>query len=96
MFSDLSGEKRGPSLLREPVLEEQGPVFERSCSAFSGRSQRFSVGERSFSRQFAHIYAARLLQMRPLLSDTARHQWGEQDRGPGSGGGSSSSHAAAL
>ncbi|NXG82511.1 DPOD2 polymerase, partial [Stercorarius parasiticus] len=34
------------------------------------------LGERSFSRQYAHIYAARLIQMRPILEERARQKWG--------------------
>lgn len=78
MFSDLSGQKQGQSLLCHPVSEVQGPVFERTSSTYNLRSERYSVGERSFSRQYAHIYAARLMQMRPLFSETAQQKWGKQ------------------
>lgn len=40
-------------------------------------SQPFQLGERSFSRQYAHIYAVRLAGMRPGLERCARSQWGE-------------------
>ncbi|CAF90299.1 unnamed protein product, partial [Tetraodon nigroviridis] len=76
MFSDLSGQKQGQSLLCYPVSEDQGLVFKRTSSTYHLRSERYSVGERSFSRQYAHIYAARLMQMRPLFSETARQKWG--------------------
>lgn len=78
MFSELSGQKQGQSLLGYPVSEEEGPVFERTSSTYNLRSERYSVGERSFSRQYAHIYAARLMQMRPLLSEAAQQKWGKQ------------------
>lgn len=77
MFSDLSAQKEGSSLLCRPASEEQGPVFERTSLAYSPRTERFKVGERSFSRQYAHIYAARLMQMRPLLSERAQQKWGK-------------------
>lgn len=77
MFSDLNGQKQGQSLLRNPVSEDQGPLVERISSTYSLRSERYSVGERSFFRQYAHIYAARLMQMRPLLSETAQQKWGK-------------------
>lgn len=77
MFSDLSAPKDGSSLLRRPASEDQGPVFERTPLAYSPCSERYKVGERSFSRQYAHIYAARLMQMRPLLSQRAQQKWGE-------------------
>lgn len=82
MFSDLSGQKLGPSLLCRPPCEDQGPVFERTSSTYHPRAERFSVGERSFSRQYAHIYAARLMQMKPLLSEAAQQKWGKRARRP--------------
>ncbi|KAM9811166.1 DNA polymerase delta subunit 2 [Neosynchiropus ocellatus] len=75
MFSDLTAQKQGSSLLCRPV-EDQVPVFDRVSPAFSPCSQQFKVGERSFNRQYAHIYAARLMQMRPLLTERAQQKWG--------------------
>ncbi|XP_034721780.1 DNA polymerase delta subunit 2, partial [Etheostoma cragini] len=77
MFSDMSAQKPGSSLLSRPASEDQGPVFERVSPAYSACSERFLVGERSFSRQYAHIYATRLMQMRPLLSERAQQKWGK-------------------
>ncbi|XP_068460765.1 DNA polymerase delta subunit 2 [Clinocottus analis] len=76
MFSDISAQKEPSSLLCRPASEDQGPVFERMSLAYSSSSERYTVGERSFSRQYAHIYAARLMQMRPLLSERAQQKWG--------------------
>ncbi|MED6291485.1 hypothetical protein CHARACLAT_024190, partial [Characodon lateralis] len=76
MFSDLSAQRGGSSLLCRPASEDQGPVFERTSLDYSPSTERYRVGERSFSRQYAHIYAARLMEMRPLLSETAKHKWG--------------------
>ncbi|XP_026176749.1 DNA polymerase delta subunit 2 [Mastacembelus armatus] len=76
MFSELSAQKDGSSLLCRPGSEHQGPVFERASPAYSPCSERYSVGERSFNRQYAHIYAARLMQMRPLLAERAQQKWG--------------------
>ncbi|TDH13382.1 hypothetical protein EPR50_G00056930 [Perca flavescens] len=80
MFSDMSAGKPGSSLLCRPASEDQdqgqGPVFERVSPAYSLCSERYTVGERSFSRQYAHIYATRLMQMRPLLSERAQQKWG--------------------
>uniref|UniRef100_A0A8C4DM54 DNA polymerase delta subunit 2 n=1 Tax=Dicentrarchus labrax TaxID=13489 RepID=A0A8C4DM54_DICLA len=78
MFSDLSAQKQGSSLLSRPASEDQGPVFERLSLAYSPCSERYKVGERSFTRQYAHIYAARLMQMRPLLSERAQQKWGKK------------------
>lgn len=77
MFSDLSAQKQGSSLLCHPDSEQHGPVFDRTSLAYSRCSDQYKVGERSFSRQYAHIYAARLMQMRPLLSERAQQKWGK-------------------
>lgn len=63
-------------MLCPPASEEQLPSFERVCPPYNACAERYSVGERSFSRQYAHIYAARLLEMRPLLSERAQQKWG--------------------
>lgn len=76
MFSEQSAQREGPSLLCRPASEDQGPVFERTSLDYSPCTERYRVGERSFSRQYAHIYAARLMEMRPLLSERAKHKWG--------------------
>ncbi|KAM6289071.1 LOW QUALITY PROTEIN: DNA polymerase delta subunit 2 [Aegotheles albertisi] len=44
---------------------------------YSDRSQRFLLGTRSFARQYAHIYAARLGAMRHRLHRRARQRWGD-------------------
>ncbi|XP_034548518.1 DNA polymerase delta subunit 2 [Notolabrus celidotus] len=80
MFSDMSAQKQGSSLLSRPASEDQGLVFERMSLAYSPCSERYRIGERSFSRQYAHIYAARLMQMRPLLSERAKQKWGSDVR----------------
>lgn len=77
MFSDLSVQKDGSSLLCRPASEDQGTVFERMPLAYTPCSQRYGIGERSFSRQYAQIYAARLMQMRPLLTERALQKWGK-------------------
>ncbi|XP_061762792.1 DNA polymerase delta subunit 2 [Nerophis ophidion] len=77
MFSELSAPRDGSSLLCRPTEDQdQAPVFERASPAYSPHSERFGVGARSFGRQYAHIYAARLMQMRPLLAEKAQQKWG--------------------
>lgn len=73
MFSDVTVPKE--TLLRPPSSEK--PVFEREELSYSGCSECFRLGERSFSRQYAHIYATRLMQMREILSERAQQKWGE-------------------
>ncbi|XP_077163086.1 DNA polymerase delta subunit 2 [Paroedura picta] len=47
-------------------------------STYTNCSQNFRLGERTFNRQYAHIYATRLIQMRPLLMERARRKWGSK------------------
>ncbi|KAM9476012.1 DNA polymerase delta subunit 2 isoform 1-T2 [Clarias gariepinus] len=72
MFSDVAVPKQ--TLLSPPSSER--PVFERSETSYSACSECFHLGERSFSRQYAHIYATRLMHMREILSERARQKWG--------------------
>ncbi|XP_072259009.1 DNA polymerase delta subunit 2 [Pyxicephalus adspersus] len=75
MFTDLSIGK-GPGLLTPP--SEVSSTFTRvSNDQYSNCSETYRLGERSFTRQYAHIYATRLLQMRPLLVERAKKKWGE-------------------
>uniref|UniRef100_A0A673GFH0 Uncharacterized protein n=1 Tax=Sinocyclocheilus rhinocerous TaxID=307959 RepID=A0A673GFH0_9TELE len=74
MFSDVIVLKE--TLLSAPGSEE--PVFARHQPSFSGCSERLRLGQRSFSRQYAHICATRLLQMRDVLADRATQKWGEK------------------
>ncbi|XP_057687098.1 DNA polymerase delta subunit 2 [Corythoichthys intestinalis] len=77
MFSDISAPREGSSLMCRPT-EDPAPVFDRASTAYSPCSERFGVGERNFNRQYAHIYAARLMQMSPLLKEKAQRKWGSE------------------
>ncbi|XP_056457596.1 DNA polymerase delta subunit 2 [Gadus chalcogrammus] len=77
MFSDLSALRESSTLLCRPGSEDQGPVFDRVLPAYTPCSERFRLGDRSFNRQYAHIYAARLMQMTPGLIERAKQRWGE-------------------
>uniref|UniRef100_U3JBB3 DNA polymerase delta subunit 2 n=2 Tax=Ficedula albicollis TaxID=59894 RepID=U3JBB3_FICAL len=66
---------RAPHRLAPPSAEP--PTFPRvPVSGYSDCSQPFQLGERGFSRQYAHIYAVRLAGMRPGLERHARSRWG--------------------
>lgn len=78
MFSDISAQKSSSTVLCPPASEEQLPSFERVSPAYNLCSDRYSVGDRSFNRQYAHIYAARLMEMRPLLTERAQQKWGTE------------------
>uniref|UniRef100_A0A8C8SAF9 DNA polymerase delta subunit 2 n=1 Tax=Pelusios castaneus TaxID=367368 RepID=A0A8C8SAF9_9SAUR len=74
MFSEQAA-PTAQSLLAPPTAEAS--TFARvSISTYTNCSQHFRLGERSFNRQYAHIYATRLIQMRPLLVERARQKWG--------------------
>ena len=75
MFSEQAA-PTAQGLLAPPSAEAS--TFARvPVSAYADCSQPFRLGERSFSRQYAHIYAARLIEMRPILEERARQKWGE-------------------
>ncbi|OCT90030.1 DNA polymerase delta subunit 2 isoform X1 [Xenopus laevis] len=75
MFTDLaiSG---GPGLLTAPS-EVQSTFTRVSNTQYSNCSSIFRLGERTFTRQYAHIYATRLEQMRPHLIKSAKQRWGD-------------------
>ncbi|KAK4808286.1 hypothetical protein QYF61_020767 [Mycteria americana] len=75
MFSEEAA-PTAQGLLAPPSTEAS--TFARvPVSAYANCSQPFRLGERSFSRQYAHIYAARLIKMRPILEERARQKWGD-------------------
>lgn len=75
MFSEQAAQ-RAHTLLSPPSASNA--TFARvPVSTYTNSSQPFRLGERSFSRQYAHIYATRLLQMRPFLVSRAKQHWGD-------------------
>nr|XP_020659234.1 DNA polymerase delta subunit 2 [Pogona vitticeps]XP_020659235.1 DNA polymerase delta subunit 2 [Pogona vitticeps]XP_020659236.1 DNA polymerase delta subunit 2 [Pogona vitticeps] len=74
MFSEQAVQS-AQSLLTSPSAAAS--IFARvPISSYTNCSQNFRLGERTFNRQYAHIYATRLIQMRPLLVERARRKWG--------------------
>lgn len=68
-------------LLSEPSsgcdgIEESERLERASCS-YSNQSERFRLKEREFRRQYAQVYAVRLMTMRKKLAAAARRTWGE-------------------
>jgi len=51
-------------------------TFSRAESKYTNESERFVLPHRNFQRQYAHIYAARLLALVPKLQSAAERQWG--------------------
>lgn len=75
MFTEQAAQ-RAPTLLSPPSATNA--TFARvPVSTYTNASQPFRLGERSFSRQYAHIYATRLIQMRPFLESRAQQHWGK-------------------
>lgn len=74
MFSEQAAQ-RAPTLLSPPSANNA--TFARvPMVTYTNCSQPFRLGERSFSRQYAHIYATRLIHMRPFLVSRAQQHWG--------------------
>lgn len=54
-----------------------GDDFKRLSVKYEDSSKRFQLQTKSdYSKQYAHIYAARLNEMRELLTQCARDKWG--------------------
>ncbi|KFO53526.1 DNA polymerase delta subunit 2, partial [Corvus brachyrhynchos] len=80
MFSEQAA-PTAQGLLAPPSAEP--PTFPRvPVSGYSDCSQPFQLGERSFSRQYAHIYAVRLAGMRAGLERRAQSRWAGVGKGP--------------
>lgn len=76
MFSEQAAQ-RAHTLLSPPSASNA--TFARvPVATYTNSSQPFRLGERSFNRQYAHIYATRLIQMRPFLVSRAQQHWGSQ------------------
>nr|XP_009680568.1 PREDICTED: DNA polymerase delta subunit 2 [Struthio camelus australis] len=74
MFSEQAA-PTAQGLLAPPSAEAS--TFARvPVSTYANCSQPFRLGERSFNRQYAHIYATRLIEMRRILEERARQKWG--------------------
>lgn len=50
--------------------------FERPSFNYVDLSSAFHLKNVNYSRQFAHIYAHRLVQMREILLDKIQQKWG--------------------
>ena len=58
---------------------EVNPDLKRVTSTVEYKNDRFIVKDRSFNRQFAHLYAERLMTMRKRLTAAATEKWGKVD-----------------
>lgn len=71
-------EKKGgyhpDDLLSKPSQTHK--TCERQSGNFSDCSDRFLLKDKTFSRQYAHLYAERLWEVRPKVEASARKKWG--------------------
>lgn len=51
-------------------------VFERLPYNYTDLSSAFQLKDVNYTRQFAHIYAHRLVQMRDVLLGKIKQKWG--------------------
>lgn len=51
-------------------------TLDRLDVVYSNESEKFLLQDRSFQRQYAHVYAARLWSLRPKLEQAAKNKWG--------------------
>ena len=51
--------------------------FSRTEHAYENHSDKFSVNDKQYQRQYAHIYSARLWSMRSKLEKRARNKFGK-------------------
>ncbi|VTJ73650.1 Hypothetical predicted protein [Marmota monax] len=76
MFSEQAAQR--PHTLLSPPTVNNATFARVPVATYTNSSQPFRLGERSFSRQYAHIYATRLIQMRPFLVSRALQHWGSE------------------
>ncbi|KAL5019253.1 hypothetical protein ScPMuIL_004975 [Solemya velum] len=67
---------KAETLLSEPTESETTSEIKRSTCNCVNHSEKFLIKDRSFSRQYCHLYAERLWTMRPGLERSAKSQWG--------------------
>ncbi len=60
-------------LLSEP---SEPASFTRSEANYDDHSERFVIKDKTFQRQYAHIYASRLWSLRPKVESAAKRKWG--------------------
>lgn len=52
--------------------------FERPSFNYADLSSIFQLKDVNYTRQFAHIYAHRLVQMRQILVEKTQQKWGKR------------------
>ncbi len=57
--------------------EEFTKSFKRRTCGYEDSCCKFKVKDRSYTRQYSHIYYTRLEQLRPRVENEAKNKWGE-------------------
>lgn len=68
-------EGKDNELFSTPGKEEQ-QVFERKRAPYKDLTEKFVNTRNDYSKQFAHIYAARLAELRDVLIPRVQAKWG--------------------
>jgi DNA polymerase delta subunit 2 len=55
---------------------EDNERLERASCSYSNHSERFRLNKKEFRKQYAQLYAVRLMTMRKKLAAAARRKWG--------------------
>ncbi|XP_005101329.1 DNA polymerase delta subunit 2 [Aplysia californica] len=72
--------KEDSQATESPANEGEGShtLCDRAPSGLEDNNKRFIVKARNFGRQYAHLYAVRLLEMRKKLTVAASKKWGSE------------------
>lgn len=58
--------------------DEDPVTFERSDAEYQNNSDKFILKEKNFTRQYAHVYSARLMELRPELEKVVEKKYGDK------------------
>lgn len=56
--------------------KENSQIFERKQAHYKDLSEKFAITRSDYSKQFAHIYSARLAELRDILIPRVQTKWG--------------------
>jgi DNA polymerase delta subunit 2 len=71
---ERKGNDHSDDLLSAP--QPSHSTCERQSANFTDCSERFLLKDKSFTRQYAHLYAERLWAVRPEVETAAKKKWG--------------------
>jgi len=75
MFDIVNREPdRSGKLLSSP--DDEPVTYTRRDSEYVNNSDKFLLKEKNFTRQYAHVYSARLMELRPVLEEVVKKKFG--------------------